>query len=272
MPCSLLVVRGIRKCNDIESMEFARIAGMTFIRLQHIKGAGVQEYGVRGFQSAEISIGTDRDGGKHYKYTLTKDHFTGEDCMGQRQLIFTPEKHTGMLTADIPDTPYNRRKLVVCYFNNAQWRIVDPILDAEIRRAAEEFQKSIPEGPSKEKVIKTQADEIAELREQKRALEEKLQIHNATEEAIREASTPSEDDKLGSLKLTKADEKKLRDAAKKEIYAEHKGAIEGLQKSKGKAWFASKEYRETIAPLVEVRYQQKLEGMYAEHSGVVGNN
>ena len=272
MACSLIVVKGVRKCDDSQAMEFARIAGLQFIRLQHIKGAGIGEHGCRGFQSVEVGIETDRDGGKSYKYTLSTDRFTGKACMGQRQLLFTPEKHTGMLTADLPDTEYNRSKLVKCYFNYAQWRIVDPILDAEIRRIAEEFQKSLPNKPSKETVIKSQQDEIAELRAQNEAYREKLKINAAADEAIQESLEPSDDDTVGVLSLDKAKEKKLRETAKKEVYAEKADEIAALQDSKGKAWAATKEYRETIAPLIEVRYQKKLEELYAEHAGVAGNN
>ena len=272
MACSLIVVNGEKKVSNEIALEFARIAGLRFIKLQHIKGAGKAEYGIRGFQSVVVMVADDREGGKHYKYELSKDKYSGEDCMGQRQLLFSPEKHTGMLTADLPDTPFNRKILKKVYFNNAQWRIVDPILDAEIRRNAEEFQKSLPNKPSREQVIGSQQDEIERLKADKRALEEKLKMNAAAQDAIRESATESSDDKLGALKLSKADEKKLRDEAKKETYAEMADAIKKLQDEKGSAWYSTKEYRETIAPVVEIRYQKKLEDLYDKHSGVSGDN
>lgn len=272
MACSVLTVKGVRKYNDIEAMEFARIAGMTFIRLQHIKGASAAEYGVRGFQSAEVGIKTDREGGKHYEYELSKDRHSGEDCMGQRQLLFQPEKNTGILTADAPDTPFNRDLMVKCYFNNAQWRIVDPILDSEIRKQAEEFQKSIPDKPTEKEVISDQLNEIERLKAEKRALEQKLRINAAAEEAIKDRVTESKDDTTGTLKLTIAEEKKLKDEARKEIYEEMSGELKKIQDGKGKAWFASKEYKETFLPVIEQRYQKKLEGLYAKHSGAGGDN
>lgn len=272
MACTLLVVEGQRKVTDQEAMEYARIAGLRFIRLQHIKGAAAVEFGQRGFQTANIRVETDANGGRHYKYELSKDRFTGEDCLGQRQLLFQPDKHTGMLHADLVDTPYNRQKLVKCYFNHAQWIIVDPVVDKDIRAQAEAFQKSQPKKPSKDKVITDLSEELKAEREKSRKLEEQLKKRGELDDAIEEATTASEDDMLGALGLTEAEAKKLREEAKQDVYEEMADQIEEIRSNKGRAWASSKEYRETILPVIEARYQSKLEEKYAEHTGVGVDN
>lgn len=272
MSCSLIVVQGQRKVSDQEAMEYARIAGVTFIRLQHIKGSSAVEFAQRGFQAVDIRVETDLQGGRHYKFDLTKNQFTGEDCMGQRQLVFQPERHTGLLTADLPDTPFNRRVLVACYFNNAQWKIVDPILDAEIRKQATEFQKTIKKKPSKEEIIESLSEREKRLEEENQKLRQQLKMNEAAQEVIKDKSKDSVDDSLGALNLDKNEEKQLRKAAKEEVYSEMSVQIEALQSEKGRAWASSKEYRETISPVVEARYQQKLEEKYAQHTGTGVDN
>lgn len=267
MACSLIVVQGQRKVSDQEALEYARISGVTFIRLQHIKGSSVVEFAQRGFQSVDIHVETDLQGGRHYKHDFSKNQFTGEDCMGQRQLVFQPERHTGLLTADLPDTPFNRSVLVSCYFNNAQWKIIDPILDEEIKRQAVEFQKSIVKKPSKEEIIESLSEREKRLEEEVQKLRQQLTMNAAAQEVIKEKAEVSSDDSIGALGLSKDEEKRLRKEARDEAYGELSAQIEALQSKKGRAWASSKEYRETISPVVEAKYQQKLEAKYAQHTG-----
>jgi hypothetical protein len=253
-------------------MEFARIAGMNFIKIQHIRGSSGAEYAQRGFQSIIIKVATDRDGGKRYEWEGSKNRFSGEPCMGQRQLLFQPEKFTGLLTAELPDTPFNRDVLVKCYFNNAQWKIVDPVIDADTRKKAEEFQKSIPNKPSAEQVVIGLEEKNRNLEDENRKLKQQLELNNATQEIIRESVKPSAEDSTGALGLSVAGEKKLREEAKKEIYDEMSVRLKEIQDSKGRAWTSSKEYREEIIPVVEARFQKKLEEQYANNPGAGVNN
>jgi hypothetical protein len=271
MSCSLIVVEGVRKYTDQEALEFARIAGLNFIKLKHIH-SGSGERGQRGFQSVVIRIVTDRDGGKKYTWEGSFDRIDKTPCMGQRQLTFHSEKHTGFLVADLPDTPYNRNVLVTCYLNNAQWKIIDPVLDAEIREKAEELQKSIPNKPSAEQVVVGLEEKNRGLEDEVRRLKQQLDFNNATQEIIKEATTPSTEDSTGVLGLSVAGEKKLREEAKKEVYEEMSVRLKEIQDSKGRAWTSSKEYREEIIPVVEARFQKKLEEKYANNNVGTGSD
>lgn len=271
MACSIIVIRGQRKVTDEQAIEFARLAGLNFIKLQHRRGAGVTEFGSRGFQSAEVFITSDTGGGKRYSYELSKDA-DGKDCMGQRQLLFIPDNLTGMLMADLIDTPYNRERLIRAYYNNAQWRIVDPLLDNAIRELADRYQESLPKKMSKDDAlvhVKTERDELAEENARlKQLLEQRQQV----DDVIKDAITPAAEGEGSHIGLTQADTKRLRDKAKTAVYEECAVQIQQLKDTKGRQWASCKDYKENILPVIDARYNKLLEEEYAEHAGAGVNN
>lgn len=247
MACSLLTIVPSRKVSSEKLMEFARVAGLGFIRLRHIRRIADFPFSVRSFQSAKIIMTKANNGGLSYDYKLSKDE-NGADCSGLMPLVFEPDPTTNILYADLIDTPFNRKKLVVNYYNNAQWEIVDPKVEEEIKNLADEHEKTLDQKPTKD-------EEIDRLRKQ---IEELTSKNTKKEEA-----PVSEELKVEKDSTVQIDVKKVKEEVKKEIYEEKADLINSLKEKKKQGWAFTSEYKNEILPLIDERVKQRLEEVNA---------
>lgn len=167
MHCSLLSIKGAlpNKLLSDDYTIYGEQAKLKFIKLKHKKGFAMNQCAsVRGYQGADIVVSQTRDHQILYEVALTTDNKTGEACSAQRPLIFEPEKRTNLLTAVVPDTPFNRKKLACVYYHNPFAEIIDEAIDKEIDQMAREIELILPQEKTKDDTIQEQDDEISILR------------------------------------------------------------------------------------------------------------
>lgn len=253
---SLIVVDGDQTADDAAAYEYAELAGVTFIQLRHKAGAARTTWSARGFQGLTVRVSENREGGRSFKANWTQRN--GEDCRAHRPLVFEPEGRTRILTAYLPDSPFNRDKLAGFYYEQACfWVITDPAILAEVKKAADEKKANAPKGPSQAEVIDAQADEIAVLRkrleeETKRAdsAEEKAEVVSKARRVVKEL--PSE--RLGAIEEI--------------VHEQNADVISALQTQSPKGWRKLKRYQELIQPQIDEMVETELEKMNADHAGV----
>lgn len=256
MQSSLVVAVGNAKINEEDAFEFAEAAGVKFIKLRHEKGAGGSKQTIRGFQGVNVKVSESREGGRKFNAEPTKNS-QGEDGRAFRPLQFIPEGRTKMLTAYLPDTPYNREKLARNFFGRSMCTVVDPETHSEIKKRAEEIAANLPKGPTKEEVISAQANENAMLRKALEENEAKVKELQQQNEVIKEARA-----------TIKELEPEVKDSIREIVHEENKTFIENLKKQAPQKWETTKKYKDMILPIIAEREKQELERLNANNSGV----
>lgn len=171
---NLVVVKNYteRKVEPENYTEESELAGVKFIRLEHNVGASPGEFYQRGFQRIDLYV--EQQGNKViHRYALSKNRI-GEDADGMRRLVFRPDKRTGVQMGYVPDTPFNRKRLVSHYYHGACWIICDPTLDAEIKAKADVDEVGIKHEEAKKEGIADLSARLEQEREEKEVLQIKL--------------------------------------------------------------------------------------------------
>ena len=260
---SLVIVRGAKfeRTRDFNEQvrEIAIESGIRFIKLHYTNPKyAPHPRPVKGWQAIEIILKRGGDGQKTYDVVPTKDS-QGKDTESTRNLSFEPKKPTDRLEAELPDTPYNRRKLAICYYYGAQWQIVDPAIDAEIKAMADvleaEYEEKRKKGPTKDDVIVTLDAEKKKLEEEVAALRDELNEKKKRDTVVKTAKK-----KAGrpSGATSKSDE--LENEIKQQVWAEKKDLIGEIQK-KHKQWWLSIEYRQQVYPEIQRRLAERLKNV-----------
>lgn len=256
MKSSLVIVQGNSKVNDEDAFEFAELAGVKFIKLRHEKGAAPSKQSIRGFQGVYVRVIETREGGRKYLSEPTRSS-DGNDIRALRPMIFNPEGRTQLLTAYLPDLPYNREKLAKNYFGRSMCLIVDPQIHAEVKERAQKIVESKPKGPSKDEVINTQADENALLRkaldDQKKENEDLKKINDVIKE---------------SKKIVKELPENVRASIREIVHTENETFINKLKEQSPNRWESTKKYKDTVLPIILERENTELERINANNSGV----
>ncbi len=205
MYCSLVRFTGAfrQKIMATEYQEVAENAGVKFIHVRHVKEFGITCASPRGFQGVVVQALPGQLGVGRYKVMYTKDHL-GNDVGAMFPLDFVSNRKTQELTALIPDTEYNRRKLAACYYHFPFCTIIDQVIRAEIVKIADEIEKILPKEKPVEQVVVEYADKVDELQKEL-AIERKLR-----EEAERSAD-------IISVARAKIDRERKADNAPKEV-------------------------------------------------------
>ncbi len=253
---SLVVIDGDPLADATTAYEYAELAEVKFIKLRHKAGAARASHSARGFQGVVVKVRDTREGGRSFS-TLWSER-DGKSCRAHRPLVFEPEGRTRILTAYLPDSPFNRDKLAGWYFDGACfWTIIEPAILAEVKKAAEAKRDSAPKGPTKDQVIATQADENKVLREKLRLEErlrkeaqEKAEVVTNAQRAIKELPV----DRI--------------EAIVEIVHNDNKAVIAKLMEESPKGWTKLKKYRELIQPQIDAMKESELEKMNADHAGV----
>jgi hypothetical protein len=261
---SLVVLRGqefVRgRDADEQIREFAELTGLKFIKLHHISPEyAAHPYTVKGWQAAEIIVGSS-SGEKKYTVRYTKHPDTGKDCESSRNLSFVPKSPTGILEAELVDTPFNRTKLARCYYYGAQWKILDVAIDKEVKAMADQFEIEYAEKrknePTKDDIIVRQDAEKQKLLEENARLQRELTAKNETDKVV----TAAKKSKGGRPKKNEASidkEREIENEIKAQVFNEKKDLIAEIQK-KYKQFWLSIEYRQQIYPEIQRRLAERL--------------
>jgi hypothetical protein len=243
--------------------EIADIAGLKFIDLQYTQPKfSKQNRAVKGFQSVEIIVsGTDAD--KAYRLELSKDKHS-QDCEGRRNLWFEPKHPTNILEAKLPDTLFNRKRLASTFYHGAQWKILDPNIEADVKKLADEMEIQLEElsrkQPTDKEIILNLDDRLKKAEEENLRLQLELKnkkqadavVDNIKKTPKPEAPKPEEN---------KADpagrEKEIENEVKAEVFKEYDVLINEL-KLRSDKWWMLKEYKQKIHPEIQRRLAARL--------------
>jgi hypothetical protein len=178
MYCSLVSFDGAfrQKPKDYEYQEVAESAGVSFIKVRHVKGFGITTASQRGFQGVRVVALPGRLGVGRYKVEYSKNHL-GKDVSAMLPLDFVSDRKTMELSAIIPDTEFNRRKLAACYYHVPFCAIVDKEIEKDVQERANELEKILPKQKPVEEVVVEYATE-----------NERLKTELAKEKALRASS------------------------------------------------------------------------------------
>jgi hypothetical protein len=257
--CTVVIV-GSRKYNDENAKEWAEAAGLKFIKLKYFdpgtgQSAGIHTREISGWQYATVTCNESSNGALSYSFELSKK-------AAPRTVSFVPDQVTRIMYAYIVDTPYNRKNLVATYFHHAYWKIEDPEIDKEIRTLATEAEKNIKPAITREQIILTQDEEIANLKKDLAEIRsmnnKKLLVENEVEKIkqtqVVEKKKPTPDAR--TEKPHKDDALWLK--AKEAVYNEKAKEFEDLKKSNPKHWIVSKEYKENFLTPIRAKYEALL--------------
>lgn len=196
--CSLIRIPKTENPSKVdETMKFAKLAGIKFIELRHVKKRDKLSFTVKGFQGAAVVV-NDASTGPPFMPKWTVHPHTGVAQAYGNGLIFEPEQYTGVLRAWMPDTEFNRDMMAKNWHTPSGVRVCFPAdadIDEEIRQLA------IKEGYDKVKitnsaeVIKQSKQTIADLIKEVDDLKRKT-----VEQALLTASSESFSEKEAELK------------------------------------------------------------------------
>ena len=253
---SLVILVGNSKADDYDAYEFAELADVKFIQLRHKRGVANGFHAIRGFQGVKVIISESREGGVQYRAEFSRST-DGRDIRALRPLVFEPEGRTKLLTAYVPDSPFNREKLAKDFYHGLQCNITDAQILAEVRARADEIEAGKPVEPSREEVIASQDDEIKILREQLKAKEQENEELKERNEVIQTAK-----------RVVKELPEDIRQAVTDIVHQENEGVVSKLKEQSPNGWQKTKKYKTLILPIIEKREKEELERMNnAEHSG-----
>lgn len=245
--CNLITIpKTKKKPKSDETMKFATLAGIEFIELHHAQGTSELSYTYKGFQGAQVFQNSKAAPGERSFIALhTKHPITQEDCAHGNGIIFDPEEFTELLSAQIPDTPFNRMVLAKNYFTPTGRRCVFPVdktIDDEIKELAIKngFDKIDHKSP---------AEVLKEAQEKMAAQEAEIIRLKKEREETKELAQ--------AVQLTSMDEAKLRDEATEEIHKEHKDLLRTLKDRSPKGFLMTKEYKTVIQPEINKRMREK---------------
>ena len=257
---SLIVLRGDQNARSDTEYEYAELAGVKFIELRHRRRSGPTTYHARGFQGVTVSVRQDRDGGRRFdaEYDINED---GKPKRALRPLIFEPVGRAQLLTAMLPDTDFNRNKLALRYIDGGFWSIQDPEVLADVKARAKVIEENLPKGPTKEEIIRRQAEENERLREQLALTRRQAKEARETAVAVVEARRA-----IKELPV------ELKDSIQEIVHEENASVIEKLKEQSPNGWMRTKKYKELVQPAIDERERQELEKLNADYSGAgIGN-
>lgn len=268
MECSLVIINGEtpKKLKAEDYSDVAELAGLKFIKTQHVKRFGNTTYSIRGFQGAAIKV--DRNNMEQgYRLQLSTDrNSNATTCL--RPLEYNPDPISGALLGLIPDTEYNRHKLAAAYNYNPFCIILDKDIDKEISAWADEIEKTLPKGKTVEEVAIEAVEENEKLKAQlkrERSLREaaeegNLVVENARKRIDEQRKTPAKAKKAKPVKEEpkKEPEKPKVDEGKimTEVLNEYKDDIDELKLKHKNLYRDSEEYRDTILPEITRRIKE----------------
>jgi len=256
---TMVILTGKKRVTDETIKQHADACGIKFIILQHENGFGGGQIPVNGFQHFEIIV-TENRGKKIFKKIPSKDP-EGNDCNGNRSLVFDPDPVTGELLAYLPDTEFNRKKLAHCYYHGAQWTIKDLKIDEDIRKMADEIEKTLAPTVTEKDVIVDLASQNEEKDKRIAELEAKLALKEKAETVVAEKVETDDRKEWEKYGITQSKYLTIKSESRQEVYKEKSEIVDRLKKDNPKGWFSSNEYSEKVLPSVKQRLKEKLDAL-----------
>jgi G:T/U-mismatch repair DNA glycosylase len=247
---------------------------------------------IHGFQCVYLQVRRGNNGRRIFSAQFSKDD-DGNDC-AKHKLVFEPDEFDRGI-AYLPDTPFNRRKLVSAASGKNQiWKILDDKIRDEVEEESQKWEKrpdvvrSISKIKAKQAALlervklaeqKKETQGHREFREQLASITDALKALGASAQVqmlekqladlkSRIASGGGEDQPVVATEdvSKKGDEEaddpgleEIKKIARREIYIEKKDLIDEIKKETPQAWAFSGRYRSEVQPLIDRRVAELKE-------------